>query len=341
MMLKRKISLITGIALLALAGCKEDKQQNVLGNNADSAISALTNNTSDLTQEAHKAAYAAGATFAQQMKESLLAQQADFDKDYVIAGFVETYTDKGRLDNPAIEQVLSTYSKKLETAQAEKLKQAVDANIEAGKKFREEFEKQSGVKKTDSGLLYKIDNPGDGKIPLEKDTIIANYRGKLVDGREFDSSYSRNEPLTFPLNGVIKGWTEGIQLLNEGGKGTFVLPPELGYEDMYIPANGAMAEVLPQSTLIYEIEFIKIKGDDVTEPVATENKKEESKDTVTTDTNKNKQSQKSTTDKTKNTSGTEKQPAESGSKKETQNNKSGEEKPSNAAAAPNKKPTAK
>ncbi len=134
--------------------------------------------------------------------------------------------------------------------QAEKDKKTV----EAGDKFRAEYEKKSGVKKTASGLLYKIEKAGEGESPKATDTVKVHYKGTLPDGTVFDSSYDRGEPIEFQLNQLIPAWVEAIPMLKKGGKMEIVLPPQLGYGDRpagKIPAN---------STLKFEIELLDFKA---------------------------------------------------------------------------------
>ena len=134
-------------------------------------------------------------------------------------------------------------------------------NTAAGEKFREEFAKEPGVIKTKSGLLYKVINEGTGAHPTENDTVIVHYIGTLTDGRKFDSSFDRNQTATFPLNGVIKGWTEGIQIIGVGGKIKLVVPPELAYGDQGFPNQGDNASITPASTLVFEIDLLGIDSD--------------------------------------------------------------------------------
>jgi FKBP-type peptidyl-prolyl cis-trans isomerase len=131
---------------------------------------------------------------------------------------------------------------------------------EAGKKFLEENAKQPGVITTESGLQYQIVEEGTGKTPSPTDQVTVNYRGTLVDGNEFDSSYSRGKPATFQLNGVVKGWTEGLQHVKEGGKIKLFVPPELAYGD-----RGPMAH----RTLIFDVELISVGGTAETAPPMT------------------------------------------------------------------------
>ena len=124
--------------------------------------------------------------------------------------------------------------------------------IEEGQKFMQENAKKPGVKTTTSGLQYKIIEPGTGKVPGPRDQVTVNYRGNLLDGQEFDSSYKRGEPASFNLGGVIKGWTEGLQLIREGGKIQLFVPSDLAYS-----GRGPLAH----RTLIFDVELLSV-GDD-------------------------------------------------------------------------------
>jgi len=126
--------------------------------------------------------------------------------------------------------------------------------VEQGKAFLAQNATKPGVKQTPSGLQYKILEPGTGKSPKATDTVLVNYRGTLLNGTEFDSSYKRNKPLEFPLNGVIAGWTEGVQLIKEGGKVQLFIPPNLAYG-----SRGAGADIGPDETLIFEVELLKVR----------------------------------------------------------------------------------
>lgn len=124
---------------------------------------------------------------------------------------------------------------------------------EAGEKFLEENGKKEGVHTTASGLQYVVEKEGTGKSPKATDEVTVHYTGRLLDGHVFDSSVSRGEPATFPLNRVIPGWTEGLQLMKEGAKYVFFIPSDLAYG-----AQGAGNDIPPHSTLIFEVELIKV-----------------------------------------------------------------------------------
>lgn len=153
---------------------------------------------------------------------------------------------KALLDDQQCNGIIMSYMQK---AQAEKGK----PNIEAGQKFLVENKKKANIKTTASGLQYEVLTQGSGPKPLAVDTVVVNYRGTLLNGTEFDNSYSRGQPISFPLNGVIRGWTEGLQLMPAGSKYKFYIPQELAYgmnETGPIPAG---------STLVFEVELLEVK----------------------------------------------------------------------------------
>ena len=131
---------------------------------------------------------------------------------------------------------------------------AQPSNLEKGQTFLKENASKPGVKTTPSGLQYKVITEGSGKSPKATDTVLVHYRGTTIDGTEFDSSYKRNEPISFPLNGVIPGWTEGVQLMKEGGKVELFIPSNLAYG-----SQGAGGVIPPDSTLIFDIELLKVQ----------------------------------------------------------------------------------
>ena len=151
----------------------------------------------------------------------------------------------------ALKKLQDTVQKEEEAA----LQQAGEANQKAGDAFLAANKSKEGVVTLPSGLQYKILTEGTGPKPAATDTVVCNYRGTLLDGKEFDSSYKRGQPATFPLNQVIKGWTEGVQLMSVGSKYQFYIPAALAYG-----ARGAGADIGPNSTLIFDVELISIQG---------------------------------------------------------------------------------
>ena len=126
--------------------------------------------------------------------------------------------------------------------------------LEKGVAFLQENGRKEGVQTTPSGLQYTVLQPGAGRAPKATDTVLVHYRGTLLDGTEFDSSYGRNAPIEFPLNQVIAGWTEGVQLMQEGAKYRFFIPSQLAYG-----RRGAGGAIGPDETLIFEVELLKVR----------------------------------------------------------------------------------
>jgi len=129
-----------------------------------------------------------------------------------------------------------------------------DIAFAKGEKFLEDNAKKDGVTVTASGLQYKVITPGTGKSPKATDTVEVHYEGTLIDGTVFDSSYRRKESIEFPLNGVIAGWTEGVQLMQEGAKYRFFIPSKLAYG-----SRGAGGVIGPNQALIFDVELIKVR----------------------------------------------------------------------------------
>lgn len=126
--------------------------------------------------------------------------------------------------------------------------------MQKGEQFLKENATKEGVKTLPSGLQYKVVKEGEGKSPKATDTVKVHYRGTLIDGKEFDSSYKRGEPIEFRLNQVIKGWTEGLQQMKEGSKYLLYIPSNLAYG-----SRGAGADIGPDETLIFEVELLQVK----------------------------------------------------------------------------------
>jgi FKBP-type peptidyl-prolyl cis-trans isomerase FkpA len=129
-----------------------------------------------------------------------------------------------------------------------------DIALAKGEKFLADNAAKEGVTTTASGLQYKVITPGEGKSPKATDTVLVHYRGTLINGTEFDSSYARREPIEFPLNRVIAGWTEGVQLMQEGAKYQFFIPSKLAYG-----TRGAGRDIGPNEALIFEVELLKVR----------------------------------------------------------------------------------
>ena len=155
------------------------------------------------------------------------------------------------------EEEVRTLMMSLQQELQQKRQAEVSAQMEVNKKKSEEFlaenQKKGGVKVTESGLQYKIIEPGQGESPTATDKVKVHYKGTLMDGTVFDSSYDRGQPAEFPLNGVIEGWTEGLQMMKEGGKWMFYIPYELAYGEA-----GRPPQIPPASVLIFEVELLDV-----------------------------------------------------------------------------------
>lgn len=156
--------------------------------------------------------------------------------------------------NEKAEVDMNTYQQKIQTLFKERMDKVADTEKKTGIDFLENFSKEEGAKKTESGLAYKVMTEGTGATPGPEDEVEVHYHGTLIDGTVFDSSVERGQTISFPLNRVIKGWTEGLQLMKEGGKTKFVIPSELAYGDA-----GAGPKIPGGATLVFEVELFKVK----------------------------------------------------------------------------------
>ena len=198
-----------------------------------------------------KASYSFGVDFAKRLKQ----QGIDLDISALNRGIQDQAAGKKlAFEEGEMNQFKAEYTEQLRAKLMEEQQKLAAKNLEAGKQFLAENAKKEGVVTTASGLQYKVIKSGDGATPGANDTVSTHYRGTLIDGREFDSSYSRGQPATFPVNGVIPGWTEALQLMKVGDKWELYIPSELAY------GAAQRGEVIqPNSTLVFELELLGIK----------------------------------------------------------------------------------
>ncbi len=152
-----------------------------------------------------------------------------------------------------IRTTITEVQKRAMAAQQKVLKEKAEKNLAESKVFLEENKKKEGIKTLPSGLEYKVLAEGSGKTPKATDAVTVHYRGTLINGAEFDSSYKRGQPASFQVDRVIRGWMEALQLMKEGSKWQLFIPPELGYGER------DMGLIPPNSTLIFEVELISVK----------------------------------------------------------------------------------
>jgi len=239
-----KVSLLAATVALTV-GCNEVKEETT--------TTVSFENTQD------KAAYAIGASFASYVNTTL-EKQAEFgmslDKEIILKGITDKLRDKSQLTEEEMIETLQAYDAEVKAAAEQKQAELAEKSAEEAKTFLADNAKVEGVTVTESGLQYSVITAAEGPKPAAEDTVSVHYVGTLVDGTEFDSSIKRGQPAKFPLNRVIPGWTEGVQLMSVGEKYKFVIPSDLAYGE-----QGA-GSIPPGSTLIFEVELLEI------EPVA-------------------------------------------------------------------------
>lgn len=213
-----------------------------------------------LKDQKDKASYSIGYDIGDSFKK----QKIELNVDGLMAGLKDALGGKdAALPKEEREKVLQAFQKEMMEKQMAASKEAATKNLADGTKFLEENKKKEGVKTTASGLQYKVLKEGSGASPKETDTVVCNYRGTLIDGTEFDSSYKRNEPASFQVNRVIKGWIEALQLMKPGAKYQLFIPASLGYGE-----RGAGQQIGPNATLIFDVELISIAQPSPTPTIA-------------------------------------------------------------------------
>jgi len=234
--MKNFFSTLAAIAfLMALsAGCVAQEQKGV----------------TDLKTQKDKVSYGIGMSIGRDFE----AQKLDIDPDVLAQGIKDVLAGKELLmTEEEVRETLMAFQEEMMVKQEEASAKAAEKNAAEGKAFLEENAKKEGVVTLPSGLQYKVVKEGTGKMPKEGDSVTVHYRGTLIDGTEFDSSYGRGEPVTFPVGGVIPGWVEALQLMKEGSKWELFIPASLAYGE-----RGAPPLIGPNSTLVFEVELVSV-----------------------------------------------------------------------------------
>ncbi len=204
----------------------------------------------DLDTDEKKLSYSLGLILGEKLKADI----ETLDVDSFRQGVETVYEgEEPLLDQEQIAQIMQAFQTQKMEEQRQQFAELAQSNLDKGKAYQDENGKKDGVTTTESGLQYEELVGGEGESPTADDTVKVNYKGELVDGTEFDSSYARGEPVSFPLNGVIPGWTEGLQLMKEGGKARLVIPADLAY------GPGGMGNAIgPNETLVFEVELLEV-----------------------------------------------------------------------------------
>ena len=226
------------LAALSLASCS-----NEITPDSEAELSTKLDSLS------YSLGYITGQNFANQGVDEINYN------DY-LAGFITALNeDEAKLNEFEMQVALQVFQQELQEKQAAEREETSKKNVESSEQFLQENAQREGVIVTESGLQYRVIEEGTGDRPDADDEVEVHYEGKLVDGRVFDSSYERGETTSFPLNRVIKGWTEGLQLMREGATYEFFIPSDLAYGTT--PPGGSIIE--PGSVLIFKVELIEIK----------------------------------------------------------------------------------
>lgn len=204
-----------------------------------------------MKSQKEKMSYVIGFDIGKNMLADFKQRGFDLDNVLLLKGLTDALNEK---ESALSQEETQSATQVFQQEMMEKQHEESSAARKAGEDFLALNALKEGVTVTSSGLQYRILVEGTGKSPAPTNTVVVHYRGKLIDGTVFDESYTRGEPATFQLNQVIKGWTEGLQLLKEGGKAELFIPAELGYGD-----RGAGQVIPPGAALIFEVELIKVQ----------------------------------------------------------------------------------
>ncbi len=234
---------VVAIALLSVMGCQESAKQE------EKAVALET--------EIQKQAYGLGASIGMYMERNL--EEHDkmglaLDKSLIIRGFTDSMAGKSQIEKEDIQALLMNLDQEMKAKQAEQAAASAEASLAEGQKFLDENAKQDGVQVTESGIQYQVLTAAEGDKPAATDTVKVHYKGTFLNGETFDSSYDRGQPAVFPLNRVISGWTEGVQLMSVGSKYKFTIPSDLAYGP-----NGNPPRIPGNSVLQFEIELLEIQ----------------------------------------------------------------------------------
>lgn len=247
---------VTALALattFALAACKPQPKPADAAKAADTAEAGKDAGAKTaypgLPTEKEQVSYTIGMAMGKQLQE--IKDEVNLDT-LVKALRTQVAGDKALLNDEQAQEIMESFGQKMQAKMIAKAMADAKANLDKGEKFLAENGKKQGVTTTASGLQYQVQTEGKGPKPKATDGVKVHYKGTLLDGKEFDSSYARNEPAVMPLQGVIPGWAEGLQLMPVGSKYTFWIPAKLAYGEQAPPMIG------PNQMLTFEVELLEI-----------------------------------------------------------------------------------
>jgi FKBP-type peptidyl-prolyl cis-trans isomerase len=248
-----KSNAIRAAAVLVLAGIGSLATAQKLSGDAKKAVDALSKNQQPTLQTLdQKVSYAVGLDVLQNLTTAGLQVDLLAFLQGAIDGLDTTRTKLVKEDET--EEIFAQFQTVMMERQKKQADAAASVNIEAGKKFMAAESGKSGMNSTESGLMYEVVKLGEGPRPTAESTVKVNYEGTLIDGTKFDSSYDRGQPAQFPLSGVIRGWTEGLQLMPVGSTFRFIIPADLAYGNNAPPGS----PIKPGSTLVFKVELLEI-----------------------------------------------------------------------------------
>lgn len=233
---------LVAVSLMAVFGCQEAKQEEV---------------KVVLETEQQKQAYGLGTQIGSYIKNNLEKQAelgVPLDSALILSGFADSLADKSQMTEEDVKTALMAMEETLKAKQQEVADAKTQESLAEGVKFLEENAKKEGVQVTESGIQYEVLTAAEGDKPAATDTVTVHYTGTFLSGETFDSSVERGQPAVFPLNRVIAGWTEGVQLMSVGAKYKFTIPSDLAYGP-----NGNPPRIPGNSVLQFEIELLEIK----------------------------------------------------------------------------------
>ncbi|OYD22916.1 FKBP-type peptidyl-prolyl cis-trans isomerase [Oceanimonas baumannii] len=279
-----QVSLLATAVMAGLSGCNEEQAASVApadkaapaAENATAAENKTAENTvapsaegsAELGNFEDKSAYAIGLSMGRYIGSTLEKQQElgiTLNNDVILQGVKDGFGTDAKMTEEEVKQALMDYDTHINELIETKSKEEAAATLKEGQEFLEKNAKRDGVQVTESGLQYEVLTDAEGDKPAAEDVVTVHYTGTLIDGTTFDSSVERGEPASFPLNQVIPGWTEGVQLMPVGAKYKFFIPADLAYGETgagSIPGN---------AVLIFEVELLEIeKAADAEEAVAAQ-----------------------------------------------------------------------